>query len=240
MNILITGGAAGLGEAITRRLAQDVTNTVYFTYNSSLANATVLEKEFHNTRSIKCDFSDLVEVNSLKDKIDGLNIEVLVNNAYSGAPIKTYFHKIAPDDFSSEFMLNLMPTIILTQSAINSFRKRKNGKVISILTSFLLNTPPIGSSVYVANKSYLNSLVKSWAAENIKFNITSNSISPAFMLSNFTKDVDERVIEQMRENHPLKKLLTLEEVAETVFFLVNASSQINGMDIIMNAGVNIK
>ena len=59
------------------------------------------------------------------------------------------------------------------------------------------------------------------------------------MPTNFSKGTDERVLEQMKESHPLKKLLTTEEVAETVFFLANASLHINGEDIVMNAAANI-
>ena len=55
-----------------------------------------------------------------------------------------------------------------------------------------------------------------------------------------TSGTDERIIDQMVSNHPLKKLLTVEEVAETVLFLTKASSQINGVDILINHGTNIK
>lgn len=240
MNILITGGASGLGEAITRALAKDPANTVYFTFSKSEANAEQIATDFTNTVPIKCDFKDPASVGSLKARISGLDPDVLINNAYSGKPIKTYFHKIPEDDFSSEFYCNVMPTILLAQAAINHFRKKKSGKIITILTSFLLNVPPIGSSVYVANKAYMASLVKSWATENIKFNITSNSVSPSFMQTNFTADVDERIIEQIKEAHPLKKILTVAEVAEAVLFLVQAPLQINGIDMVINAGANIK
>lgn len=240
MNILITGGASGLGEAITRKLANDNTNTVYFTYYNSSSNVKKIESEFQNTKGIKCNFKDLEEVNLLKDKIEQLDLDLLINNVYSGEAIKTYFHKIDSDEFLTEFNQNIIPTVLLTQAAITCFRKKKKGKIISILTSFLLNTPPVGSSIYVANKAYLGSLVKSWATENGKFNIVSNSISPSFMLTNFTRDVDERIIEQMKESHPLKKLLTIDEVAETVSFLSNSSHHVNGIDIPINAGVNIK
>lgn len=240
MNILVTGGASGLGEAITRILARDSENTVYFTYSNSVANAHKIEFEFSNTVSVRCDFKNSSEVQSLVNKIDDLKLDVLINNAYCGSPITTYFHKIPEDTFSSEFMFNIMPTILITQAVINSFRKKKKGKVITILTSFLLNTPPLGASSYVANKAYLGSLVKSWATENAKFNISSNSISPSFMQTNLTSDVDERIIEQIVNDHPLKKILTVEEVAESVLFLTNASSQINGVDIVLNAGTNIK
>lgn len=240
MNILITGGASGLGEAITRRLAKDSGNTIYFTYNQSLSNAEIIKKEFPGTIPVKCNFKDPEDLNSLKNKIESFDLDLLINNAYTGEPVKTYFHKIPHEDFSTEFNSNIIPAVILTQASINHFRKKKKGKIITILTSFLLNTPPAGASVYVANKAYLGSLVKSWATENAKFNITSNSVSPAFMLSNFTKDVDERIIEQMIENHPLKKILTLDEVAETVYFMAKASSHINGVDLVINAGMNMK
>ncbi|MCF8296599.1 MAG: SDR family oxidoreductase [Bacteroidales bacterium] len=240
MNILITGGASGLGKAISIILAKNAENTIYFTYSNSELNAKKIELDFKNAFSIRCDFRDPNSIKSLRDKISQLDIDVLINNAYLGNPINNYFHKISEDDFSSKFLINVMPTIQITQSAISYFRKKKKGKIITILTSFLLNTPPIGASGYVANKAYLASLVKSWANENSKFNITSNSVSPSFMQTNFTSEVDERIIEQMISDHPLKKLLTVEEVAETVFFLTNASSQINGVDIILNSGTNIK
>src|ERR1700741_2078902 len=162
MIVLITGGASGLGEAITRRFAQDSNCTVYFTYNKSEANAKKIETEFSNAFSIKCDFKNEVELNTLTEKMGSLNPDVLVNNAYSGTFINAHFHKLSPDSFLAEYKENIIPTIIITQAAINCFRKKKNGKIITILTAALINTPPIGSSIYVANKAYLEELTKIW------------------------------------------------------------------------------
>ena len=240
MNILITGGASGLGEAITRILAKNKAHTIYFTYSNSKHGAKRIELDFTNALSIKCDFTNAAEVTSLVNNIDNLNIDVLINNAYAGKAIHTYFHKIPYDNFKGDFINNIIPTIRITQSIIASFRKKKKGKIITVLTSFLVNTSPLGASCYVANKAYLESLVKSWASENIKFNITSNSVSPGFMRTGLTSQVDERIIEKMISDHPLKKLLTVEEVAETVLYLTMVTSQINGVDIILNAGTNIK
>lgn len=240
MNILITGGASGLGEAITKILAKEKGNNVYFTYSGSETSAKNIESVFNNTFSIKCDFKDSESVKSLTNTIEQFDLDCLINNAYTGNVINTYFHKINENIFSSEFRFNILPTILITQAAITHFRKKKRGKIITVLTSSLYNTPPIGSSSYVANKAYLASLVKSWATENAKFNITSNSVSPSFMQTKLTSFVDERIMEQMISNHPLKRLLTVEEVAETVFFLTNTSPQINSVDIILNSGTNTK
>lgn len=240
MNILITGGASGLGEAITRLLAKDKNNTIFFTYNRSNSNALKVTNDLKNTISIKCDFKNEKELDALLTKIKQLDLNVLINNAYGGDISPMHFHKISPDKFSSDFNENIIPTIRITQEVIKYFRKKKNGKIITVLTSYLANVPPMGLSTYIANKAYLEKLTKVWASENTKFNISSNSISPSFMQTGLTGNVDERVVEQMISNHPLKKLLTIEEVAETVKFLVNTTIQVNGVDLIINAGVNFK
>lgn len=235
MNILITGGASGLGEIITRTISRNPKNKVYFTFKSSKRSSLKIESDFPNSKSIYCDFENIKSVNSLCDKIEKLNIDTLINNAYTGKPIYGYFHKVLKKNFEGDFLNNIIPTIIITQTAIKKFRKLKKGKIITVLTSFLAGSPPIGSSVYVANKAYLKSLSKSWASENKNYNITSNTISPSFMLTNFTSDVDERIIEQKIKSHPLKKILTTYEVAEIISYMITASDHLNGQDILINA-----
>lgn len=239
MNILVTGGASGLGESITRHLSKNKKNKIFFTYTNSKGNADKINRDFINSESIFCDFKDLSSVRNLCEIIEQLDLDVLINNAYCGNAIYKQFNKTSPEIFKTDFLNNLFPTILISQTVISHFKKRKFGKIITVLTSFLINSPPIGSSVYVANKSYLSSLTKSWAKENIKFNITSNSISPSFMQTKLTADVDSRVIEQIIKDHPLNTILKTEEVAEAVNFLVNASQQINGMNLIINSGENI-
>ncbi|MES2377559.1 MAG: SDR family oxidoreductase [Bacteroidota bacterium] len=239
MNILITGGASGLGEAITRRSALAVNNNVYFTYSQSLTNAQQIEADYPNTTAIKCDFKDKNDIAGLVNKIAELDLDILVNNAYTGQFLASHFHKTQLADFVTSFNDNIVPTISITQAAIGVFRKKKFGKIITILSAALVNTPPIGSAVYVANKAYLEELTKIWATENIKFNITSNSISPAFMLTGLTNSIDERLIEQIINDSPSKKLLTTDEVAVGVQYLVNADQQINGVNLVINSGKDI-
>jgi NAD(P)-dependent dehydrogenase (short-subunit alcohol dehydrogenase family) len=238
MNILITGGASGLGEAITRKLAEDQNHFVYFTYCNSQNNARSLEEQFPNTRGIHCDFRNNDSVNKLCNEFQDLGINILVNNAFSLSPI-THFHKNEKSLFSSSFDVNIVPSIFIMQKAVEIFRKAKYGKVITILSSALVNKPPIGWSVYTAEKNYLLSICKSIAVENASFNITSNCVSPSFMHTEMTRQTDERIIEEMKNKHPLKRLLTTAETAESVSFLVNASQQINGTNMIINSASDI-
>lgn len=238
MNILITGGASGVGEAITRKLATTQTNRIYFTYNTSIAKATTIEADFSNASGIKCDFTCSAEIDNLLNRIPEMDLDVLVHNAISGMS-KKHFNKMEADLFVKSFQSNVVPIIRITQRVLPQFRKKRFGKIITILTSALINRPPIGWSEYIANKAYVLSLSKSWAVENASFNITSNCISPSFMQTPFSKDTDERVVEELIRTHPLKRLLTPEEIADVVAFLMVATQHINGTNLIINAAIDV-
>jgi 3-oxoacyl-[acyl-carrier protein] reductase len=135
--------------------------------------------------------------------------------------------------------MNVYPVVKLTQQFIADSRKRKSGKIITILSSGIINKPPLGWSEYIANKAYLHSMAKSWAVENVSFGITSNCVSPSFMQTNLTKQTDKRIVELMISDNPHKRLLTEVEVAEAVSFLVTASPHINGSNLIINAAQDI-
>lgn len=240
MKILVTGGASGLGLAIVQQLAQNQQDFIYFTYSKSSKAALQTEQKLSNTKAIYCDFTNEDSIQSLLKEIPILDLDVLVNNAYHGAYLKTYFHKTSCDDFTLDYQQNLLPVIKITQTAILHFRKKKSGKIITILTSLLADVPPAGTAVYAANKAYLKQLTKVWATENIKFNISSNAISPGFMQTSLTSETDERIIEQMTVEHPLKKLLSTNEVADAVNFLVHTTNQINGIDLLINSGINMR
>jgi 3-oxoacyl-[acyl-carrier protein] reductase len=238
MNILVTGGASGLGESITKALAKNDNDRIYFTYNRSIANAEAIEKEFPNTKGFPCNFEDPQSVEQLLEKMDQFNLQILINNAMTGFE-KNHFHKLSSDSFSAGFQKNILPVIQLTQKAILIFRKQKFGKIITVLSSAIINKPPIGWSEYVAQKNYLLSLSKSWAVENAKFNIVSNCVSPSFMKTALTSDTDERIVEELQKNHPLKSLLSTVEVAESIAFLAHAPQHINGTNSVLNAAEDI-
>lgn len=238
MNILVTGGASGLGGSVTRKLAAIPGNKVYFTFNQSAEQAAELESELPQAKAISCDFRSSVDVESLCSLFSEYEIDTLVNNALTGMT-KKHFHKISPSVFQDSFHLNVLTTLQITQQAILSFRKRKFGKVITILTSYLANNPPTGLSEYVANKAYLKSMSTSWASENAAYNITSNCISPSMMLTQLTRDLDERVVEEIINAQPLGRLVTPEEVADAVAFLTGATQQINGINMLVNGGADV-
>lgn len=240
MNILVTGGSSGLGKSIVSLLSDQSENNLFFTYNRNETQAQSLVYDKKNVVAIKCDFMNEDEIVHLGEIIRESDLDVLINNVYVGPAEGKHFHKTEPDYFLKSFENNLVPTIKITQNALSVFRAKKYGKIINILTAYLINLPPIGFSVYTANKAYLYQLSKSWNSEYAKYNITSNCISPELMLTNLSTDIDERILEQIVSAHPLKKLLTTDEVAESVNYLVKSSQQINGTNLVINAAKNVE
>lgn len=238
MRTLVTGGASGLGKAIVELLASHADNFVYFTYNKNIEEAQKLKEAYANVEAIQVDFTDMQSVDALVDKIPSLSLDALVNNAWVGNPNGTYFHKTDIEDFERSCRYNVLPLVKITQACISRFRKQKQGKIVTVLTSYLINLPPMGFSVYASTKACIEQLAKCWCKENVRFGITSNCVSPEYMLTGFAH-VDERIIEQMEHDHPLKKLLHPQEVAEVVGMLLTSSVQLNGVNIPVNAAQNI-
>lgn len=241
MNILVTGGTSGLGKATVELLAQNDSYQVFFTYLNTeeyREAAKLIMDEYPNSHAMALNFCNDKEVDKFCEWVKATDIDVLVNSAYVGTPQSEYFYKIKAEDFLKSFQVNLIPTIMITQAAIEVMRKKKFGKIINIITSYVMNLPPTGFATYVGNKAYLEKMSDVINKEYVKFNITSNCILPEFMNTGFG-NVDPRLVEQAEATHPLKKLLVPEEVAQIVKFFVEASQQVNGVKLPINAAMYI-
>ena len=240
MNILITGGNSGLGKATVEKLAQEG-HMIYFSYlptEQCTLEANELVKANGNLNAIPLNFCENDSVDSFCEQIKGLHIDVLVNSAYAGKAQGSHFYKTPAEDFLTAFQNNVVPTIRITQACLEGMRKRRFGKIINIITSYVMDTPPTGFSVYASTKEYLHQISKSISKELGRFNITSNCLLPEYMNTNFGK-VEDFQLDQMIAAHPLKKLLQPEEVAQIIAHLVNSSQQLNGVDIPINAAQHI-
>tara|TARA_B100001093_G_scaffold509618_2_gene573994 strand:+ start:794 stop:1516 length:723 start_codon:yes stop_codon:yes gene_type:complete len=240
MNILITGGSSGLGKSLVEELSKDKKNHIYFSYNRSDKSALKICEENKNTSKIRCDFNDEMQLNVFIKKLKTFNLDVLINNYYSwpenpllpGTFLNRHFHKIDEKVFIEEFEKNIIPTIKITQEIIKLFRIKKTGKILTTLTSFL-ESPTIGSSVYLSNKNYLKSLCDIWRIENKKYNITSHYFSPSFMITEHTSKMDDRLIDQMINSTKDKKIMTVHHVSKKISQFLNEDTLTKLNEIIL-------
>ncbi len=233
-NIFVSGGANGLGKSIIENLSQLDGVEIWFTYCNSKDEATNIEKTFPNSHAIHCDFKSPESVDQCCKTLDFIAIDCLINNAYVGPLKEVHFHNIDKNFISESFANNIMPVLEITQFMIRKFRKQKNGKIITVLSSSILSQPSVGWSIYNSEKNYLLSMSKSWAVENAKFNIVSNCISPTFMDTNIHAHRDPYTMELIKSN--LGSILTTQECAENVAYFVQCNHQVNGVNLPINGG----
>tara|TARA_B100000767_G_scaffold275756_1_gene315100 strand:+ start:5290 stop:5952 length:663 start_codon:yes stop_codon:yes gene_type:complete len=197
MKVLITGGSSGLGKSILEIIS--LSHEVYFTYNNSIKSANEITDKFKNSFSYKCDFTNEIELKDFLNKVKNIDFDVLINNYYSGNFLGKHFSNTDSSDFLDVYKNNIIPVIDITQVLLKTFKKKKKGLIISISSESISN-PPIGSGLYSTVKSVIEQLSKIWNSENKKFGIISKIISPSFMRTNLTSEIDERIIEMYFEN----------------------------------------
>lgn len=239
MNILITGGTGGLGKATIESLASDINNKVYFTYCKSDIKAQAITEKYSNSIAYKCNQTKPEEVDKLIMDMTNWDLDVLINNAWNGSPEGIRFLKLSQEAILADFKNNVLPIVSITQAAISTFKKKKNGRIITVLSSYVIGVPPLGYGLYASMKACVAQFAKTWSKEYIKFGITSNCVSPEFMETDFTADTDPRIIEKMMNDHPLRQLLKPHEVAKVIVSLVHAPKHVNGVNIPVNTGSQI-
>ena len=236
---LITGGAKGIGSAIVKRFLNDGYK-VAFTYNSSEEKATALANEFgENCKAYRLDITDSSAVKNVIDDIEKNfgEIAVLVNNA--GVAEQALFTDITDEMWHKMIETNLSGAFYCSRAVLKYMINRKSGKIINI-SSIWGETGGSCEVHYSASKSGLIGMTKALAKEVGLSGITVNSVSPGVILTDMTSHFDEDTMNALKEETPLNRIGTPEDVAGAVSFLASKDADfITGQNISVNGGMNI-
>ena len=127
-------------------------------------------------------------VNKASNELGG-NLDCLINNA--GITQDNLAIRMTIDEWSKVIDLNLTSTFLMSKFAIKKMLKNKKGKIINI-TSVVGHTGNIGQANYTASKAGIVAMSKSLAIEYAKKNINVNCISPGFINTAMTDQIDEK------------------------------------------------
>jgi 3-oxoacyl-[acyl-carrier protein] reductase len=225
-NVIITGGSRGIGKGIAEVFAKHGAN-IAFTYRSSDEKAKVLEDELSakgcKAKGYKSDASDFDAAQQLsKDVMDDFgSIDVLVNNA--GITKDGLLMRMSEEDFDSVMSINMKSVFNMTKAVLRPMLKARSGSIIN-MSSVVGVKGNAGQANYSASKAAINGFTKSTALELGSRNIRCNSIAPGFIETEMTEALVEETVKEWREQIPLKRGGTTDDIANTTLFLASDMS----------------
>ena len=235
-NIIVTGASGGIGYSIVEKLHAEGANILATGTREEKLND--LKNKFKEIKIMKFDISlhDKIEefINLSTQELGG-NLDCLVNNA--GITKDNLTIRMSMEEWSKVIDINLTSTFLMSKFAIKKMLKNKSGKIINI-TSVVGHTGNVGQANYTASKAGIVAMSKSLAIEYAIKNINVNCVSPGFISTAMTDQIDEKFKENIVSKIPANRLGKPEDVANAVFFLASSSSDyINGETIHVNGGL---
>ena len=218
-------GAMVIGTATTKEGAENISNRL----SSTDLNGHGIVLDVANTEQI----SETIKTLKQSD----LMPSILVNNA--GISLENLLMRIKEEEWEKVIAINLSSAFYLSKAVIGSMLKNRHGRIINI-GSVQGSTGAPGHSHYSAAKAGLIGLTKSLAQEVGSRNITVNAISPGYVSTDMTKDIDEKMNQALLEQIPLKRFGKPIDIAKTAIYLASSSgSYITGETINVNGGMNM-
>jgi len=236
--IVVTGGATGIGKAITETLSKNKDNVIILCYNRSKDDAIEISKNNDNIQIFKIDVTkekDFLNLRSfLIEKFK--RIHAIINNAGGNIGFETT-ESFNIDNWDKTYDLNCK-SVFLMSKFINPLIK-DNGAVVNISSISALSGGAPGGMAYASAKAAVDCMTKSLAKELADKNITVNSVSPGIVYTNQHKLFSSKeYYKSLIDKVPLNRDGKCEDIANLVSFLISEKgSYITGQILGINGGM---
>lgn len=225
--VLVTGATGAIGEACVKYF-HDNGYFVYINYRSQEQKAKEIYETYENSQIIGFDIANKEQV---QKALEGLEIDVLVNNA--GITKDNLFFFMTDEEWSSVIDTSVNGTYYVTKAVLKSMIANKRGAIINVASiSGLVGNA--GQTNYSAAKGAMIAFTKALSAEVARYKIRVNAVAPGLIESEMTKDLP---LKEMKKAIPLRRIGQPEDVAECVFFLADKASYVTGEVINISGGM---
>ena len=235
---IVTGSAQGIGYAVTKRLSEEGATVVYaLDLNHEVLSHAWQESE--NVVPIGINICDRDAITRLVEQIrqQYQHIDVLVNNA--GITQDALLEKMTESQWDLVIEVNLKGVFNLTQAVAPIMVANGYGSIVT-MSSVVGTDGNIGQTNYAATKGGVIAMTKGWAKEFSRHGaqVRANCVAPGFVETPMTADLAEKVLTMMREKTPLKRMASVEDIADGVEFLASdKSSFITGQVLKIDGGL---
>jgi 3-oxoacyl-[acyl-carrier protein] reductase len=235
---VITGGARGIGKAISLKMAEQGANIALIYSGSEEAAREVCDAinqmmitdvasedgatEQNRVKAVayRCNVADMEQVKATCQSIlaDFGTVDILVNNA--GITKDNLILRMTESEFDDVLDVNLKGSFNMIQVLSKTIMRSPAGRIINIASvSGIIGNP--GQANYSASKAGLIGLTKTVAKELAPRKVTANVIAPGFIQTDMTENLPQSVKDYANTAVPLKRMGTPEEVADLAVFLAS-------------------
>ena len=233
--VLITGATGGIGNSLVEKFVKLEATVVASGTNEEKLND--LKKKFPNIHIEKFKLDNHNKIDEFVDKIDKnlKGLDILINNA--GITLDNLAIRLTEENWKKVLDINLTASFLMCKYAIKKMLKNKYGKIINI-TSVVGHTGNLGQANYAASKAGIIAFSKSLAIEYAKKNININCVSPGFIKTEMTDQINDEFRKILISKIPSGDLGKTEDVSNCVAFLASdMANYINGETIHVNGGM---
>ena len=215
----VTGGAAGIGEAISRRLAAAGARIAIADRDTHAAAATA--QTIPGSLAIEIDVADSGSVKRAVDRTlsDTGRIDILVNNAGiagAAAPLAEQTEQ----DWNRVIAVNMTGVFLCTRAILPHMRERRYGRIVNIASIAGKEGNP-NMVAYSSTKAAVIGFTKSVAKEVATENICINAVAPAVVQTKILDQLTPQQVAYMTEKIPMRRTGRPEEIAAVVHFLAS-------------------
>jgi 3-oxoacyl-[acyl-carrier protein] reductase len=241
---LVTGAATGIGAAAVLALARAGFD-VALNYSSSEAaareTAAAAEKLGARTLVVRCDVSDERAVRAMLEAVQAQfgKLDALVNNAGTTASWKPKdLDSLSLEEWDRVFAVNVRGLFQVTRASLPLLRKGEDPSIVNTASIVGLRPGP-QPLPYAASKAAVVNLTRT-LAWNLGPEIRVNAVAPGWMegdwMKRMLKDKYGELMEKRARATPLRRVVTAEDVAETMMSLIVANRFVTGEVIVIDGG----
>ncbi len=238
---IVTGGARGIGRVTAILFAREGAAVVVADRDRAAAAALVQEMQPEGTRmlALAVDVTRPEEVERMAQETATRfgRIDILVNNA--GITQDATLRKMTLEQFQMVVDVNLTGVFLCTKAVLPYMEAQGSGCILNA-SSVVAHAGNFGQTNYVATKTGVIGMTKTWARELGRYGIRVNAVAPGFIETDMTRQVPAKVLDMVRARTPLQRLGRPEEVARAYLFLASdEASFITGAVLNVDGGLTL-
>ncbi len=238
---LVTGAGRGIGRTIALRLAargaKVVVNNLSPDRNAEVCEA--IRAAGGEAAGVVGSVDDpAVAEACVKAAVEGFGrLDIVVNNA--GITRDGLLARMSDEQWAEVLQVNLTGAFNVLRAATRPMMRQRSGRIINI-SSVVGRMGNAGQANYAASKAGLLGLTKAAARELASRGITVNAVAPGFIDEGMTQQLGEELRGLMRNQIPLGRFGTSEDVAAVVEFLASeAAGYVTGQTLSVDGGMTM-